>query len=75
MPDNNVVEADHGKLMQLIRPVRGFKTLETAYVTIRGIEMMRGRGAPRRTRRQRRTWQARLQAVQFISQQFERQDA
>ncbi len=23
---NNIVEADHGKLKQLIRPVRGFKT-------------------------------------------------
>jgi transposase-like protein len=29
---NNVVEADHGKLKQLIRPVRCFKTLTTAYV-------------------------------------------
>ena len=38
---NNVVEADHGKLKQLIRPVRGFKTLKTAYATIRGFEMMR----------------------------------
>lgn len=27
---NNVVEADHGKLKQLIKPVRGFKTLKTA---------------------------------------------
>ena len=35
---NNVVEADHGKLKQLIRPVRGFKTLKTAYATIRGFE-------------------------------------
>ena len=38
---NNVVEADHGKLKQLIRPVRGFKTLKTAYVTIMGFEVMR----------------------------------
>lgn len=38
---NNVVEADHGKLKQLIRPVRGFKTLKTAYATIRGFEGMR----------------------------------
>ena len=37
---NNVVEADHGKLKQLIRPVRGFKTLKTAYATIRGFEVM-----------------------------------
>ena len=35
------VEADHGKLKQLIRPVRGFKTLRTAYATIEGFEVMR----------------------------------
>jgi IS6 family transposase len=38
---NNVVEADHGKLKQLIRSVRGFKTLTTAYATIMGFEVMR----------------------------------
>ena len=38
---NNVVEADHDKLKQLIRPVRGFKTLKTAYATIKGFEVMR----------------------------------
>ena len=38
---NNVVEADHGKLEQLIGPVRGFKTLKTAYATIKGFEVMR----------------------------------
>ncbi|WP_313617508.1 DDE-type integrase/transposase/recombinase, partial [Agrobacterium sp.] len=38
---NNVVEADHGKLKQLIRPMRGFKTLQTAYATIKGFEVMR----------------------------------
>ena len=38
---NNVVEADHGKLKQLVRPVRGFKTLKTAYATIKGFEVMR----------------------------------
>ncbi|MTI15624.1 DDE domain-containing protein, partial [Rhodobacteraceae bacterium RKSG542] len=38
---NNVVEADHGKLKQLIRPVRGFKTMKTAYATIKGFEVMR----------------------------------
>jgi IS6 family transposase len=42
---NNVIEADHGKLKQLIRPVRGFKTLKTAYATIKGFEVMR---APRK---------------------------
>ena len=38
---NNAIEADHGKLKQLIRPVRGFKTLKTAYATIKGFEVMR----------------------------------
>ena len=38
---NNVVESDHGKLKLLIRPVRGFKTLKTAYATIKGFEVMR----------------------------------
>ena len=38
---NNVVEADHGKLKQLIRPVRGFKTLKTAHATIKGFEVRR----------------------------------
>ena len=38
---NNVIEADHGKLKLLIRPVRGFKTLKTAYATIKGFEVMR----------------------------------
>ena len=38
---NNVVEADHGKLKLLIGPVRGFKTMRTAYATIKGFEVMR----------------------------------
>ena len=38
---NIVVEADHGKLKQLIRPVRGFKTLKTAYATIKSFEVTR----------------------------------
>ena len=44
------MEADHGKLKQLIRPVRGFKTMKTAYATIKGFEVMRalrkGQAAP-----------------------------
>jgi hypothetical protein len=35
------VEADHGKLKQLIRLVRGFKSMKTAYATIKGFEVMR----------------------------------
>lgn len=38
---NNIVEADHGKLKQLIKPVGGFKTMKTAYATIKGFEVMR----------------------------------
>jgi transposase-like protein len=38
---DNIVEANHGKLKQLIRPVRGFKTMKTAYATIKGFEVMR----------------------------------
>ncbi len=38
---NNIVEANDGKLKQLIKPVRGCKTLKTAYATIKGFEVMR----------------------------------
>ena len=38
---NNIIESDHGKLKQLIRPVRGFKSIRTAYATIKGFEVMR----------------------------------
>jgi len=44
---NNVVEADNGKLKQLIKPVRGFKTLKTAYATIKNFN---GRGRCARAR-------------------------
>ena len=38
---NNVLEADHGKREILIKPVRGFKSMPTAYATIKGFEVMR----------------------------------
>lgn len=37
---NNVVEADHGKLKRLIKPTLGFKSMKTAYATIKGFEVM-----------------------------------
>lgn len=37
---NNIVEADHGKLKRLINPVRGLKSMKTAYATIKGFELM-----------------------------------
>jgi len=47
---NNGLEADHGKLKLLIRPVRGFKSMKTAYATIKGFEIMpalrKGQAAP-----------------------------
>ena len=38
---NNIVESDHGKLKQVIRSARGFRTVKTAYATINGFEVMR----------------------------------
>ena len=38
---NNIIEADHGALKQVIRPARGFQTMWTAYATIKGFEIMR----------------------------------
>ena len=88
---NNVVEADHGKPKQMIRPVRGFKTLKTAYATIKGFEVMRAlrkgqassfnitrdmRGEARLVERAFNVGPSVLaEAVQFISQQLELQDA
>ena len=37
---NNVVEADHGKLKRLIKPTLGFKSMKTAYATLKGFELM-----------------------------------
>ena len=38
---NNVVEQDHRRIKQRIRPMLGFKRFETAAVTICGIELQR----------------------------------
>src|SRR3546814_10358542 len=38
---NYVIEADNGKHKILIKPVRGFKSIPTAYATIKGFEVMR----------------------------------
>jgi transposase, IS6 family len=38
---NNIIEADHGALKRVIRPVRGFQTMKTAAATIKGFEVMR----------------------------------
>lgn len=38
---NNLIGADHGKLKRLIKPTLGFKSMKTAYATIKGFEVMR----------------------------------
>ncbi len=39
---NNVIECDHGKLKRIINAtLAGFKSMKTAYATIKGIEVMR----------------------------------
>ncbi len=38
---NNMIEADHGALKQVIKPTRGFQTMKTATATIKGFEIMR----------------------------------
>jgi transposase-like protein len=36
---NNVIEQDHRRIKQRVRPMLGFKRFETASVTIQGIEL------------------------------------
>ena len=38
---NNRIESDHGKLKRLIKMTLGFKSMKTAYATIKGFEVMR----------------------------------
>ncbi|EOV2233327.1 DDE-type integrase/transposase/recombinase, partial [Klebsiella pneumoniae] len=38
---NNVIECDHGKLKRIIGATLGFRSMKTAYATIKGIEVMR----------------------------------
>ena len=38
---NNIIESDHGKLKRFIKPTLGFKSMKTAYATIKGLEIMR----------------------------------
>ncbi|MDI4552789.1 DDE domain-containing protein, partial [Escherichia coli] len=35
------IECDHGKLKRIIGATLGFKSMKTAYATIKGIEVMR----------------------------------
>ena len=42
-----MIECDHGKLKRIIGATLGFKSMKTAYATIKGIEVMRLRkGVP-----------------------------
>ena len=35
------IEVDHGKLKRLIKPTLGFRSMKTAFATIKGFEIMR----------------------------------
>ena len=37
---NNRIESDHGKLKRLIKPTLGFKSMKTAYATLKDFEIM-----------------------------------
>lgn len=37
---NNIVEANHGKLKRLMKPTLRFKSIKTAYATLKGFELM-----------------------------------
>lgn len=36
-----MIECDHGKLKRIIGATLGFKSMKTAYATIKGLEVMR----------------------------------
>ena len=38
---NNRIDSDHGKLKRVIKPTLGFKSMKTAYATLKGFEVMR----------------------------------
>ena len=38
---NNFIESEHGKLKRLIKPTLGFKSMHSAYATLKGFEIMR----------------------------------
>ena len=38
---NNQLEADYGAIKRRIRSMLGFKSLKTAYATLKGVEVMR----------------------------------
>jgi transposase-like protein len=62
------VEAEHGKLKRLIKPTLGFKSMKTAYATIKGFEVMR-----RFKKCQMRVWyygQGLMGEVRLIERQF-----
>ena len=47
---NNVVEVDHGEIKRLIKPTLGFKSMKTAYATVKGLEGGRSQTAAPATR-------------------------
>jgi len=68
---NNVTECDHGKLKRIINAMLGFKSMKTAYVTIKGIEVMR---ALRKGQAESFYFGHPLGEMRLVSRVFERQD-
>jgi putative transposase len=40
MPDNNIIEQDHRAIKRRVRPMLGFKSMDSARAILGGIEMM-----------------------------------
>lgn len=65
---NNIIESDHGKLKRLIKPTLGFKSMKTAYATLKGFELMR-----MFKKGQMKAWyygQGILGEIRFVERQF-----
>lgn len=65
---NNVIECDHGKLKRIINATLGFKSMKTAYATIKGIEVMR---ALRKGQAENFTFVHPLGEMRLVSRVFE----
>ncbi|WP_162820718.1 IS6 family transposase [Microvirga calopogonii] len=63
---NNILKADHGALKRVIRPTRGFQSMETAAATLKGFEIIR---MIRRGHYNKRGWRA-ASEVRLVNQLF-----
>jgi len=66
---NNIIECDHGKLKRIINATLGFKSMKTAYATIKGIKVM---GALRKGQAESLCFGHYLGEIRLVSRVFER---